>query len=59
MKNNVPVGGNFLFEDGHVTWFSQGNDSTRPNGKSIDLGATTGGWQVNYRIFDPDIPNNR
>ena len=61
MKHGIPAGGNFLFEDGHVTWFPQGKDSTRPDGWSIDTGATTvgGGWKVNYRIFDPDIPNNR
>ncbi len=59
MKKEVPAGGNFLFEDGHVTWFQQGKDSTRPGGWSIDTGATLGGWQVNYRIFDPDIPNNK
>ena len=59
MKHDVPAGGNFLFEDGHVTWYPQGKDSTRPNGWSIDLGATLGGWQVNYRIFDNDIPNNK
>jgi hypothetical protein len=59
MKHDVPAGGNFLFEDGHVTWYPQGKDSTRPNGWSIDLGATLGGWQVNYRIYDPDIPNNK
>jgi prepilin-type N-terminal cleavage/methylation domain-containing protein len=59
IKREVPTGGNFLFEDGHVTWFPQVKDSTRPNGWSIDLGATLGGWQCNYRIFDPDIPGNK
>jgi prepilin-type N-terminal cleavage/methylation domain-containing protein len=59
MKNGIPSGGNFLFEDGHVTWFPQSKDSTRPGGWSVDTGATLGGWQVNYRIFDADIPNNR
>jgi type II secretory pathway pseudopilin PulG len=59
MKREVPIGGNFLFEDGHVTWFPQNKDSTRPGGWAVDLGATVGGWQVNYRIYDNDIPNNK
>jgi prepilin-type N-terminal cleavage/methylation domain-containing protein len=59
IKRDVPTGGNFLFEDGHVTWYPQVKDLSRPNQWSIDLGATQGGWQCNYRIFDPDIPNNR
>ena len=59
MKRGVPAGGNFLFEDGHVTWYSQNKDSSRPNGWAIDVGATLGGWQCNYRINDAEIPNNR
>jgi prepilin-type N-terminal cleavage/methylation domain-containing protein len=59
LKRQVAAGGNFLFEDGHVIWFDQAKDPTRPNGWAIDLGATLGGWQCNYRIYDPDIPNNR
>ena len=59
MKNGVPEGGNFLFEDGHVTWYPQSRDASRPGGWSIDTGAVVGAWQVNYRIFDADIPNNK
>ncbi len=59
MKHDVPAGGNFLFEDGHVTWYPQNKDPSRPNGMAIDLGATLGDWQCNYRIFDPQIPGNR
>jgi len=58
MRRDKPSGGNFLFEDGHVTWYDQKADSTRQNGFSIDLGATLGGFQCYYRIFDADIPNN-
>jgi prepilin-type N-terminal cleavage/methylation domain-containing protein len=43
-KTSKPYGGNFLFEDGHVTWY---------NFKDIKVGATLGTWQCNYRI---DIP---
>jgi prepilin-type N-terminal cleavage/methylation domain-containing protein len=59
VKLDKPTGGNFLFEDGHVTWHAQNKDAARPNGMAIDLGSTVGGWQCNYRISDPDIRNNR
>jgi hypothetical protein len=59
MKRDKPSGGNFLFEDGHVVWIDQKADSTRPNGQNIDLGATLGGFQCYYRIYDADIPNNK
>jgi hypothetical protein len=58
IKNNTPVGGNFLFEDGHVVWFDEKTDNTRPNKMAIDLGSTLGGWQCYYRVYDADIPNN-
>jgi prepilin-type N-terminal cleavage/methylation domain-containing protein len=59
MKHGSPAGGNFLFEDGHVTWYPQQKDSSRPGGWAVALGATVSAWQVNYRIFDPDIPGNQ
>jgi prepilin-type N-terminal cleavage/methylation domain-containing protein len=39
----IPDGGNFLFEDGHVTWYIS---------RKISLGATSGGsgWQCYFRI---------
>ena len=39
----VPDGGNFLFEDGHVSWYS---------GRNISLGASSGGsgWQCYFKI---------
>lgn len=49
---NVPMGGNFLYEDGHVEWrrFSR----VRPPAYSayIDVGSATGGWVVYYRPGD-------
>jgi len=43
---NVPTGGEFLFEDGHVEWrrFNLGN----PRG-TIDVGSMTGGWVLFYK----------
>jgi len=58
MKNDKPSGGNFLFEDGHVSWYPMAADTHRPNKWSIDLGATLGTWKCYYRIFDPMIPGN-
>jgi prepilin-type N-terminal cleavage/methylation domain-containing protein len=40
-RNAIPAGGNFLFEDGHVQWYDF---------SAIDIGATLGGWQCNYKI---------
>ena len=39
--NGAPMGGNFLFEDGHVEWF---------NGRSVSLGSGSGSWQCFYKI---------
>jgi prepilin-type N-terminal cleavage/methylation domain-containing protein len=41
----VPEGGNFLFEDGHVEWF------TSPR---ISLGASIGTWQCYFKIPNVD-----
>jgi prepilin-type N-terminal cleavage/methylation domain-containing protein len=40
-NNALPDGGNFLFEDGHVDWYSN---------KKISLGATIGPWQCYFKI---------
>lgn len=40
-KGNVPDGGNFLFEDGHVEWFK---------GIKISLGTLVAQWKCFYRI---------
>jgi prepilin-type N-terminal cleavage/methylation domain-containing protein len=58
IKGNTPVGGNFLFEDGRVTWYDEKDDPSRPNKRAIDLGSTLGDWQCYYRVYDADIPNN-
>jgi prepilin-type processing-associated H-X9-DG protein len=39
----VPEGGNFLFEDGHVEWFSG-------RSKQISVGASIGTWQCYFKI---------
>ena len=41
MSGNVPAGGNFMFEDGHVEWFDLA---------SIDVGDNCGGWLCYYKI---------
>ena len=41
---NVPVGGNFLFEDGHVVWLHK---------DEIDIGSDMPGWEFHYEI---DLP---
>ncbi|HTG44951.1 MAG TPA: type II secretion system protein [Verrucomicrobiae bacterium] len=38
---NVPDGGNFLFEDGHVSWV---------NSRQTGLGATLGSWQCYFKV---------
>ena len=40
-KNGEPTGGNFLFEDGHVSWYK------RPN---VELGSKGGDWLCFYKI---------
>jgi len=44
-KGNVPAGGNFLYEDGHVAWqkFSWGSPKT-----TIDVGCTLYGTYTEY-----------
>ncbi len=59
IKRAKPSGGNFLFEDGHVTWYDMNADASRPNGWSIDLGSTVGSWKCYYRIYDAGIPGNQ
>lgn len=46
-KNNAPVGGNFLFEDGHVEWWRMDLDNTRNN---VGLGSRGGSWLCFYKI---------
>ncbi len=41
IKNNAPVGGNFLFEDGHVRFYDFGE---------VKKGATLGSWECWYNV---------
>ena len=47
VKANVPGGGNFLFEDGHVEWRAFKADNPRG---TIDVGSSTGDWVLFYKI---------
>ncbi len=38
---NVPAGGNFMFEDGHVEWYDLAH---------IDVGDNLGGWLCYYKV---------
>ncbi len=50
-RGNVPTGGNFLFEDGHVTWFPFNVNDARD---TVDVGCAEGGWVLFYKL--PNIP---
>ena len=52
-KDSVPVGGNFLFEDGHVEWRPFRLSNARA---TIDVGSMTGGWVLFYK--PPNIQTN-
>jgi hypothetical protein len=43
-RTGEPKGGNFLFEDGHVTWY---------NSKDIGVGGTVGDWLCFFKIQIP------
>jgi hypothetical protein len=48
-KGNVPLGGNFLYEDGHVAWrkFDLGNLAA-----TINIGIRGGGWNLYFHPMD-------
>lgn len=46
IKNNVPGGGNFLFEDGHVQWYKFDAQNTLG---TIDVGSQAGVWKLFYK----------
>jgi type II secretory pathway pseudopilin PulG len=52
-RGNVPIGGNFLFEDGHVTWFRFDPKNARA---TIDAGSIEEGWVLFYK--PPNINTN-
>jgi len=52
-NGNVPQGGNFLFEDGHVTWFRFNVNDARD---TVDVGCAEGGWVLFYKV--PNVITN-
>jgi prepilin-type N-terminal cleavage/methylation domain-containing protein len=50
---NIPTGGNFLFEDGSVTW--NRFDVKNPRG-TVDAGSTIDGWVLFYKV--PGLPES-
>jgi prepilin-type N-terminal cleavage/methylation domain-containing protein len=48
---DVPTGGNFLFEDGHVTWYPFNVNNARG---TVDIGCAESGWVCFYKL--PGIP---
>jgi prepilin-type N-terminal cleavage/methylation domain-containing protein len=46
LRGNVPAGGNFLYEDGHVEW--KRFDPRNARG-TIDIGVQGGGWTIYFR----------
>jgi prepilin-type N-terminal cleavage/methylation domain-containing protein len=50
-KGNVPIGGNFLFEDGRVIWYRF--DAMNPRG-TVDAGCVESGWSLFYKV--PGLP---
>ena len=51
--NNVPGGGNFLFEDGRVSWYRFNVDDAR---NSVDVGCAENGWVLFYKV--PNVLTN-
>lgn len=45
-----PQGGNFLFEDGHVSWYKR---------SAVQLGSAGGEWQCFYKVQVPSLSTNR
>lgn len=52
-KGNVPKGGNFLFEDGHVSWSRFDPNNARA---SVDAGTIEDGWVLFYK--PPNVVTN-
>jgi prepilin-type N-terminal cleavage/methylation domain-containing protein len=48
---NIPTGGNFLFEDGRVTWYPF--NAANPRG-TVDAGCILNGWVLFYKV--PGLP---
>ncbi|HUD84529.1 MAG TPA: prepilin-type N-terminal cleavage/methylation domain-containing protein [Candidatus Saccharimonadales bacterium] len=54
-KGNAPPGGNFLFEDGHVTWYRFDVNNARG---TVDVGCAESGWVCFYKLPDVPIPSD-
>jgi prepilin-type N-terminal cleavage/methylation domain-containing protein len=52
-RGDVPAGGNFLFEDGHVQWLKFNLSDPRD---TVDVGGVSGSWVLFYR--PPSIQTN-
>jgi hypothetical protein len=52
-RNNIPPGGNFLFEDGHVTWSRFDINDARD---TVDVGNAENGWVCFYKL--PNVVTN-
>ncbi len=52
-RGDVPAGGNFLFEDGHVQWLKFNLNDPR---RTVDVGSISGSWVLFYR--PPNIQTN-
>lgn len=52
-RNNVPTGGQFLFEDGHVQWYKFNVKDPR---STVDVGSMAGSWILFYK--PPNISTN-
>ncbi|HXP61067.1 MAG TPA: prepilin-type N-terminal cleavage/methylation domain-containing protein [Dongiaceae bacterium] len=50
---NVPAGGNFLFEDGHVSWYRFNLANARG---TVDVGCAEGNWVCFYKV--PNVNTN-
>ncbi len=48
-SKGVPVGGNFLFEDGRVNWYRFNVKDPRA---TVDVGSMTGSWVLFYKPLD-------
>ncbi|MBI3415568.1 MAG: type II secretion system protein [Verrucomicrobia bacterium] len=49
-QNGAPTGGNFLFEDGHVSFYRR---------EKVELGSQAGDWQCFYKIQISSLSTNR
>jgi type II secretory pathway pseudopilin PulG len=53
-KANIPIGGNFLFEDGSVVWYRFSASNPRA---TVDAGCVESGWSLFYKV--PGLPESQ